>query len=48
VYVNGKERTGNPGAIKLAAHQEIAVVYGKPADTAKVKVPSSYTFPEGE
>lgn len=46
VYVNGKERTGNPGAIKLAAHQEIAVVYGKPTD--KVKVPSSYTFPEGE
>ncbi|MDX6314019.1 MAG: hypothetical protein QOF44_3483 [Streptomyces sp.] len=46
VYVDGKEQTGNPGAIKLAAHEEIAIVYGK--DTSKVKVPSSYTFAQGE
>lgn len=46
VYVNGKESSGNPGAIELAAHEEIAIVYGK--DTGKVKVPSSYTFAEGE
>jgi hypothetical protein len=46
VYVDGKEQSGNPGAIKLAAHQEIAVVYGKASD--KVTVPSSYKFPSGE
>jgi hypothetical protein len=46
VYVNGTEQSGNPGAIKLAAHQEIAVVYGKAGD--KVTVPSSYKFPSGE
>jgi hypothetical protein len=46
VYVNGKEQAGNPGAIKLTAHQEIAVVYGNAND--KVKVPSSYAFPSGE
>lgn len=45
VYVNGKERTGDPASIKLAAHDEIAVVYGAPAD--KVQVPSSYQWPEG-
>jgi hypothetical protein len=46
VYVDGKEQTGNPGAIKLAAHEEIAIVYG--TDTSTVKVPSSYTFAKGE
>jgi hypothetical protein len=46
VYVNGTEQSGNPGAIKLAAHREIAVVYGKASD--KVTVPSSYEFPSGE
>lgn len=45
VYVNGKEQTGDPASIKLAAHQEIAVVYGAPGD--KVQVPSAYTWPEG-
>lgn len=49
VYVNGKERTGDPGAVKLAAHEEIAVVYGRfPQGTPQVKVPGSYTFPDGE
>lgn len=41
-YVNGKAVAGNPAAIKLAAHQEIALVYGDPA--AKVTIPSTYAF----
>ncbi|UWE08033.1 hypothetical protein [Actinacidiphila bryophytorum] len=45
VYVNGKEQTGDPAKIKLGAHDEIAVVYGAPAD--KVQVPSTYSWPEG-
>ncbi|MFC4033703.1 hypothetical protein ACFO3J_19770 [Streptomyces polygonati] len=45
LYVNGKEQTGDPAALKLAAHEEIAVVYGAPGDG--VKVPSSYDWPEG-
>lgn len=45
VYVNGKEQTGDPTAIKLAAHEEIALVYGAPSD--KMTVPSSYKWPEG-
>ncbi|MEW2520206.1 hypothetical protein [Actinacidiphila alni] len=45
VYVNGKEQTGNPAAIKLAAHEEIALVYGAPSQ--KVTVPDSYNWPEG-
>ncbi|SHL95523.1 hypothetical protein [Actinacidiphila paucisporea] len=45
VYVNGKEQTGDPASIKLAAHEEIAIVYGAPAD--RVQVPSAYSWPEG-
>ena len=45
VYVNGKEQTGDPASLKLAAHDEIAVVYGAPAD--KVQVPTSYNWPQG-
>jgi hypothetical protein len=45
VYVNGKGQTGDPAVLKLAAHDEIAVVYGAPAD--KVHVPVSYNWPEG-
>jgi hypothetical protein len=45
VYVNGKEQTGDPAAVKLGAHEEIAVVYGAPAD--KVQVPSTYSWPDG-
>lgn len=45
VYVNGREQTGDPAALKLAAHAEIAVVYGSPTD--KVKVPTSYNWPDG-
>lgn len=42
-YVDGKRVPGNPAAIELKAHQQIALVYG-PAD-ADVKIPSSYDFP---
>lgn len=45
VYVNGKEQTGDPAAVKLAAHEEIAVVYGAAGD--KVRVPTSYNWPQG-
>ncbi|SEN09298.1 hypothetical protein [Actinacidiphila rubida] len=45
VFVNGKEQTGDPAALKLAAHAEIAVVYGSPA--TKVQVPASYNWPQG-
>lgn len=45
VYVNGKEQTGDPSTLKLVAHDEIAVVYGSP--DAKVKVPTSYNWPQG-
>jgi hypothetical protein len=44
VYVNGKEQSGDPAALKLVAHDEIAVVYGAPGD--KVQVPRSYNWPE--
>lgn len=44
-YINGKPQTGDPAAIQLAAHQEIALVYG--AKGAKVNVPSSYKFENG-
>jgi hypothetical protein len=44
VYVNGQKVTGvNYREIKLHAHDEIALVYGKPPDT----IPSSYDFPQG-
>jgi len=43
VYVNGKEQAGDPASIKLAEHDEIAVVYGAPGD--KVQVPTTYTWP---
>lgn len=42
VYIDGKRVSGNPADIRLAAHQEIALVYG-PADQ-KVTVPSTYAF----
>lgn len=45
-YVNGKPQTGDPAAIQLAAHQEIALVYG-PKGATNVKVPSSYKWENG-
>ncbi|MCO5971145.1 hypothetical protein [Actinoallomurus soli] len=45
-YVDGKRQTGDPAAIELAPHREIALVYG-PAH-ASIRVPSHYDFPVGE
>lgn len=45
-YVDGKKWTGDPAAIELKPHREIALVYG-PADQ-KVDVPSSYAFQPNE
>lgn len=46
-YVNGKAVTGDPAAITLGAHDEIALVYGTAAENAQVSVPSSYAFASG-
>jgi hypothetical protein len=44
IYVNGQKVTGvNYRDIKLHAHDEIALVYGKPPDA----IPSGYDFPQG-
>jgi hypothetical protein len=45
-YINGKPQAGEPAAIELTPHRQIALVYG-PKD-AKVKVPAAYAFPAGE
>ena len=44
VYVNGEPRPGDPAAVRLAPHQEIAVVVGK----APPAVPASFSFAPGE
>jgi hypothetical protein len=44
-YVNGKPVKGDPAAIVLNAHQEIVLVYGPASE--KVKVPGTFTFPDG-
>lgn len=44
-YVNGKLRTGDPTGIVLAAHDEIAIVYG--TDAQQANVPSSYQWSNG-
>jgi hypothetical protein len=44
-YVNGTLRTGDPAGIVLAAHDEIALVYG--TDAQQVNVPSSYQWSNG-
>jgi hypothetical protein len=46
VYINGKPYQGNPAAIILKAHDEIAVVYGTAAQ--QKNPPSSYRFASGE
>jgi hypothetical protein len=43
VYVNGKPYSGDPAALVLREHQEIAFVIGKPPK----KIPSSYKFAPG-
>jgi len=45
-YVNGRRVAGNPAAIELAPHAEIALVYG-PAGRAPT-VAARYSFPAGE
>jgi hypothetical protein len=45
VYVNGTPRAGDPAAIVLAAHDEIAIVYG--TDAEQITVPSSYPWTNG-
>jgi hypothetical protein len=44
-YVDGRRQGGDPAAIELTRHREIALVYG-PAN-ARPEVPSSYAFPSG-
>ncbi len=44
-WLNGRKVDGNPAMIRLAAHQELAIVYGP--RNAKVKVPDKYTFDKG-
>jgi hypothetical protein len=43
-YLNGQKQTGNPAALTLKSHQEIAIVVGKPP----AKIPSRFTFEPGE
>lgn len=45
VYVNGKPITGDPAAVILHAHDEIAVVYGTAAQ--QQNPPSTYAFANG-
>ena len=42
-YVNGVKFAGDPAAIELKPHTEIAIVYGK----MSARIPASYTFTEG-
>jgi hypothetical protein len=44
-YVNGKQVPGNPAAIILHAHDEVALVYGSATD--QTPVPPSYNFEPG-
>ncbi|MFC6884515.1 MULTISPECIES: hypothetical protein [Actinomadura] len=45
VHVNGALYKGDPRNLKLRAHDQIAVVYGKAR--SRVKVPGHYEFPPG-
>jgi hypothetical protein len=44
VYVNGQKVSGNPAAVELKTHLEIAVIIGKPPD----QIPSSWEFLPGQ
>ncbi|HET7856184.1 MAG TPA: hypothetical protein VFL41_06975, partial [Gaiellaceae bacterium] len=46
VYVNGRRVSGDPGAVVLAAHEEIVVAFGAPAQLPQ-PVPSEYAFGPG-
>ncbi|MDX6690236.1 MAG: hypothetical protein QOG15_1693 [Solirubrobacteraceae bacterium] len=43
VWVNGKPLNADPTRIELAAHEEIVIAYGTPAQMPK-SIPSSYAF----
>jgi len=43
LYVNGKLYSGDPRTLKLARHQELAIVIGTPP----AKIPSTYKFAAG-
>ncbi|MDB5195586.1 MAG: hypothetical protein JWO84_770 [Parcubacteria group bacterium] len=45
-YVKGAPYTGDPRAIELTEHEEVAVVYGT-ASEMPTSTPSTYSFPEG-
>lgn len=47
-YIDGKEVSDDPSAIELKHHREIGIVYGTAEQNAKVKVPESFAFAEGE
>jgi len=42
-FVDGSRHDGDPGAIVLAPHQEVAVTFGSPG----TRIPDSYRFPGG-
>ncbi|KOU39220.1 MULTISPECIES: hypothetical protein [unclassified Streptomyces] len=44
-YVNGRKAAGNPAAIVLRAHDEIALVFARGNDTRPV--PKTYDWPQG-
>jgi hypothetical protein len=46
VFVNGQPFTGDPRSFVLAAHQEIVVAIGTPAQLPS-PIPSSFVFPAG-
>ncbi len=46
VLVNGVPQTGNPAAITLAAHDQIAVIYGAPRPGEAIA--STYQFADGQ
>ena len=45
IFVNGIPATGNPAALIINAHDEIALVYGSPEQGESI--PSHYDFPPG-
>jgi hypothetical protein len=47
VYVNGAKYEGDPRRLTLAAHQEIAVVYGTEAE-GPAEIPATFEFEPGE
>jgi hypothetical protein len=46
VFVNGNVQTGNPAAIAIGPHDEIAVIYGVPRPGENI--PAKYGFPQGD